>query len=441
MKKSYKVQAAFRGEITAFLALIFILMLSVMGALIESASIQITKSRKRADAMLALESVFAEYDRQMLEEYDLFVRLGSNEDVLKTRLEYYGADGMEHQVSRMEVLSDYQGDVLYQQAVRYVKNLTGLEQLLPDERYRFDTHTKAMEEELQNEEQLHALLEQEKVELPTDNNPLHQIEKLKQSPLLTVLVSDTKDLSNRGIQMDDVPSKRTLLQGNFKQQSMGNVADQFFYVEYLMEHFSHMTKEDDSHALSYELEYLLEGHASDKENLEAVCEKILLIRTGLNYLYLLTDSAKQAEAEVLSIAICNVLTVTGLSALVKQAILLGWAYGESIVDVRALLKGKSVAIVKSSSTWQLQLSNLVKLGTRDEIANEKDVAGGLTYEDYLKGLLWLERKESLCMRTLDLIESNLKIRVDQCVTKIELQSRLSLRHSIQETFYTAYGYQ
>ena len=59
----------FRGEITAFLSLIFVLLLSLAGALIQSASIHITKSMKRADTELALESVFAEYDQDMFDEY------------------------------------------------------------------------------------------------------------------------------------------------------------------------------------------------------------------------------------------------------------------------------------------------------------------------------------------------------------------------------------
>ena len=58
MKKSQKRELVFKGEITAFLALLFVLIISLVGALIESASIQMTKNQKRANVVLALEITF-----------------------------------------------------------------------------------------------------------------------------------------------------------------------------------------------------------------------------------------------------------------------------------------------------------------------------------------------------------------------------------------------
>ena len=62
MKRSHLKEVGFKGEITAFLAMLFLLMMSLVGALVESSSIQITKNRKRADTILAMESVFGEYN-------------------------------------------------------------------------------------------------------------------------------------------------------------------------------------------------------------------------------------------------------------------------------------------------------------------------------------------------------------------------------------------
>ena len=57
-----------RGEVTAFLALIFVLLVGFTGSMMESASLQSAKSYRRADMNCAMESVFAEYQRDMLEE-------------------------------------------------------------------------------------------------------------------------------------------------------------------------------------------------------------------------------------------------------------------------------------------------------------------------------------------------------------------------------------
>ena len=48
-------------------------------------------------------------------------------------------------------------------------------------------------------------------------------------------------------------------------------------------------------------------------------KKILPIRLGINYAYLLTDESKKAEAEVLALSLCTLLTVPGITEVVKHA--------------------------------------------------------------------------------------------------------------------------
>jgi hypothetical protein len=206
-------------------------------------------------------------------------------------------------------------------------------------------------------------------------------------------------------------------------------------VAYITEHFTQMTKQEESRTLLYEQEYLLGGKAGDRENLEAVCEKILVLRMAINYIYLQSSDIRKAEAEALAATLCSLLTVPEITGVVKQALLLAWAYGESIVDVRVLLKNEKVPVIKSDETWQLQLQNLVTLGTEEEIAGEKPVEKGMTYADYVKALLLLEDKTTLSMRCLDLIESNLQIQADQCMTKAAVKSSGTYQ------FTTIFGYQ
>lgn len=442
LKKSQSKGLAFKGEITAFMALIFILMLSVVGALIESASIQITKNRKRADTILALESTFAEYQRELLEQYEIFARFGCTEDVLNNRLSYYGADNMGHTIVQMELLTDDNGVPFYRQAVRYMKDWLGMENMSGNSGYDFSTDDyEFQEKELSNSVELESLLKENDEELPKQDNPLQSVENLKKSNLLSILVSNQEALSNRSITPETLPSKRELQKGNYVEEKDGSATDKLFFVAYVMEHFSTMTNQKEGRALLYEQEYLLGGYDSDRENLEAVCKKIMNIRTISNYTYLLTDATRQAEAEAMALTLCSLISLPGITEVVKHALLFAWAYGESIVDTRALLKGKKVPVVKTSSSWQLQLSNLITLGTENEVVSEKDTEGGLSYQEYLKGLLLLEDAGTLSMRCLDLIESNLHIKTDQCMTKVEIESVANLRRGIQDTFTTTFGYQ
>lgn len=441
MTRLQKVQQGFKGEITVFLSLVFILLLSIVGALIESASIQITKSRKRADTLLALESVFAEYHQGMLETYDLFVKVGTSERAVKERLAYYGADGQDHSVEGLELLSDHQGKPFYEQAIRYVKNWFGdVEDAGIDHDFTVDGALEKEEE--RNREELEAILKEEQVELPKENNPITSIDTIRNSSILSSVVPDSHTVSNRNLNLEVLASKRELQKGNWDEhKTKDNPAEKALFVTYLTEHFSDMTECQTERTMMYEQEYLLIGNKSDQKNLEEVCDTILDIRTALNYGYLQTDAAKKMEAEIMARTICGLIQLPGVVTMVKQSILYGWAYGESVVDVRALLNGKKVAAVKSKSTWQLSLSDVMGLGLGIHTTVEKDVKGGLDYQTYLTGLLMLEDNKNLCMRSLNLIESNMQIKTDQCVTKLALKSEVKLRYGVQNTYMTVYGYQ
>ena len=439
MRRSQKKEPAFKGEITAFLALLFVLMLSLVGALIESASIQMTKNIKRADTILALESAFAEYDKEMLERYDIFARKGCSIEGLRQRMDYYGATNMTHHITKEERLTDNNGQPFYEQAIRYAKDWLGLEESPEETEFELYSDSYLEEEELVHMD-LEELLAQEEAGLPDEGNPLSTVSHLKNTNLITLVSANPEEISNQSITIETLPSCRELQAGNWGSRQAGGSADKFFLVAYITEHFRCLTDVSDSGALRYEQEYLLGGYPSDRENLEKVCEQILSVRMAANYAYLLTDTAKQAEAEALSLTLCSMLTVPGITEVVKHAILLAWAYGESVVDVRVLLKGNKVPAVKTSATWQLQLANLVKLGTSEEEVSEIDAPGGLDYQGYVRGLLLMKDKVRLSMRSLDLIESNLQIKTDECMTKVEIESKAVLRRGVKDTFLTTYGY-
>lgn len=440
MTRLQKTEWQFKGEITAFLSLLFILILSLVGVLVESASIQITRSRKRADVNTALESVFAEYHTEMLHIYDVFVRFGCEEDRMQDRLEYYGAGNMSHSLAKVRLLTDDSGNPYYNQVVRYMKSQLGI---------HTDSSKVVEEEELffyetERDEvfaDLDGLLAEEETGLTKENNPMNWARNLKSTGLLSLLVPNSKTLSNSTIAVETLPTHRTLQKGTDTQKEQNATGGKWLFVRYLKEHFANYTTKETSKPLLYEQEYLLAGEDGDRENLEAVCKKILNMRMALNYAYLLSDTQRQAEAEAMALSLCAMVLNPEIAPLVKQALLLVWAYGESIVDVRGLLKEKKVPVIKTSETWQLQLANVTKLGTNEEISGEKDYEQGITYEDYLESLLLLENKEDLCMRSLDLIEANLHIKTDHCMTKASIETKLLLRRGVRDTFITTFEYQ
>ena len=448
MRKLQVKQLEFKGAITAFLSLIFVLLVSIVGVMVQSASIHITKSMKRADTEFAMESVFAEYHQGLLKEYEIFGKEGTDEQTISRRLWFYGAKNMEHTIRKMELLSDNQGYPFYKQAIRFMgKEVSeGNTEEAPSDGIQTDTifsdeYTQVPEQEIS--EELEGILQEDGQTMPEENNPIESVKQLKQSNLLSLVVSSTESISNRNVEKDSLLSSRALSTGKgYERVSWkSSVAEKTLFTTYLVKHFPDYKNSIENHALLYEAEYLISGEVSDRENLEAVAKKLLTIRLAINYGYLLTDQTRQAEAEALALGLSALLTVPGATEIVKQAVLAAWAYGESILDLRSLFAGNRVPLVKTDETWQMQLANLTKLGTADEAAEQREFSEGITYSDYVRLFLMAVDAETLSMRALDLVELNLGVRADECITKLEVKSTCELQRNITDVFTTKFEYQ
>ena len=67
------VSGAKKGEVTAYLSLIFILFISFVGGIMESASVQMAKNYQPCGYEPGNRSaVFAEYQKELLDEYEIF---------------------------------------------------------------------------------------------------------------------------------------------------------------------------------------------------------------------------------------------------------------------------------------------------------------------------------------------------------------------------------
>lgn len=434
MKKLQVKQWEFKGEVTAFLSLLFLLMLSLVGVMIQSASIHITRSMKRADTELAMESIFAEYHSELLKEYEVFAKESADETYIAQRLSFYGASNMTHHIEKIELLSDHHGASFYTQVIKFMGGKPAEETVL---------ETEDLEAEAQKvKTELESLLEKEECILPEENNPIWIVEQLRKLGILSLVLGDSEQISKRTVNKETLASQRELhtgsgYEGGFPKSNMTN---KILFASYLNQHFSNYRTNSVEHPLSYEAEYLLAGETSDRENLKEVANKLLGIRIGLNYTYLLTSQEKQAEAMALALALSSLMVAPEAAEIVKQAVLFAWAYGESILDLRSLFSGKKVPIVKNDTNWTLQLSKLSSLLINEKIEDSAQEESGITYQEYLRMLLLLEKEEVLSMRALDLLEVNLGIQVDDCVTALQIRSRCEMQRYITDTFLTEYSY-
>lgn len=195
---------------------------------------------------------------------------------------------------------------------------------------------------------------------------------------------------DRGLYIDDVS---------------GNLLNEALFNLYIGDYFESFADNDGQGLLDYELEYILCGKSSDKENLTSAIGYIAGIRLGCNLAYIYTDSGRKQEAYNIAFA---ALGFTGIMPVVKAleyVILAAWAIGETIVDLKLLLRGDKVPLIKRKEDWRLDLQQLIE-GSLDveNCDSENKETQGLNYNQYLSCALLLTDSQSKAFRTMAAVE-------------------------------------
>ena len=164
--------------------------------------------------------------------------------------------------------------------------------------------------------------------------------------------------------------------------------------------------ETQAQVLDYEIEYLLFGNASDRENLSDAVHRLLAVRSGLNLIHILSDIGKREQARALAAVITGAGSITPLILVTTFFVMSVWALGEALMDVKGLLAGKKVVLLKTSEDWTLDVENLLVLG-RDGTLEAGGGERGLSYLSWLKILLFVEPAVRQEYRIMDVIQLNL----------------------------------
>lgn len=161
-------------------------------------------------------------------------------------------------------------------------------------------------------------------------------------------------------------------------------------------------------ALAYEVEYLLGGMLSDRDNLTQTVQQLLAVREGINLLHILSDPSKRADARNLAMVITGAAAITPLLLVTSFFIMSVWALGESLMDVRGLLAGRKVPLLKTEESWTLSLKQLLDMGQEQRV-DDGGGESGLSYLSWLKILLFMKDKRQQEYRMMDLIQLNLML--------------------------------
>ena len=177
----------------------------------------------------------------------------------------------------------------------------------------------------------------------------------------------------------------------------------YMKIKYMFDRFYTASSTDFSEDSFFrdEVEYIIEGRKSDKENIDEVKEDVIAIRTALNAAYIASDEKKMAELLLLAEAV-----TPGPEAIATRAAMIAvWAAAEAENDWKLLSTNRRVPLFKTAKSWATA-SSVISDGTKKTV--EPEVLSGFDYDDYLMILLLGVSDEISTARMMDLIEINLK---------------------------------
>lgn len=466
-----------KAYLTIYLALSLTAMLAVVMALLAG----IRKNTIRTEAELALDtagySTLAEYDRELLEQYDIFF-IDTSYDNGYPAIEHIGVhikdyvDGNLRNtklidcgetligIQDAEAATDDGGEVFKRQILNYEKEHLGigtLENLLGKyagfgenadreaelERKRKENETrlseetppvKTVEKERYNEETEETERYTETEEVPIENPAAH-INDLRKQGILHLLIEDTSKLSDKEVNTEEYVSNRSgRLQGTGllperaeEDGVLSKSLEKPLLDVYIFQKYGYYGKEKEKGALAYQVEYLIGKKGSDIENLKAAANRLLLLREASNVIYLYGNAAKKAEIAAMAAGVSAVALAPYLQPLIETSILFAWAYIESIQDVKLLLAGGKVPIFKSDLDWKTGLASILNFAGESVT---KEGTRGLDYAQYLSMALFVENEEKLLFAMMDVMEMDIRktpyhenFRMDGCVSGFRVAAK------------------
>ena len=214
--------------------------------------------------------------------------------------------------------------------------------------------------------------------------------------VLSLVIKDTSNLSTASVKTSSLPSHTSMS----KSHESSSLFDKAAVGVYSNIYFGNYLDAKKKNALKYGLEYLIAGKDTDKSNLASVAERLVAIRHVPNLVCIMKDQAKQAEIESIAASIAAVTCLPFLEPIAKVILIEAWVMAESVCDVRALLNGEKLSLVKTEANWKTSLTNLGG-------GSEKGDSNGFKYEVYLGLLLTITDRDDAVYRTMDLIQMNI----------------------------------
>lgn len=429
------------GYLTVYVALTVGILLSLIVTMLCGLRIHTIRFEAECVMDMAIESVFAEYHREMQKQYGLLFVDSSYGN--KEPSEQYTADHLMHYLnlnfdsngeapfyldltniqadnctlSDVAYATDDYGEVLRYQINNYImnsksmgfgifadsdsiiSNLLGYSGLASRRRSE-NARVKSIVDEINASRE-------ENEEPYSVSNPAESVEDISGSSILYYALG-SNELRSVNVDTKQYISHRQHKNGAGlgPSKDADGLMDRTFFNEYILKNCGFYGNDLDKSHMNYEVEYILKGKDSDAKNLEDVAEDIFKTRYAINMQYLLSSTTKQLEAEELATAAASAVMHPELIAAIKYSILFAWGYAESAKDLRIIYDGHKVGLVKTDAGWNTPLAHMMDFKSH---LNEYNIPGGnIGYREYLYAFLMLASIDNTTMRLMDVMEMDIR---------------------------------
>ena len=240
-----------------------------------------------------------------------------------------------------------------------------------------------------------------------ENSPIGNVNQVKAKGWLSLVIPKGRSVSAYEMDQSEAPSRAMRDTRKTEDDPLDDMLKRVAFQEYLLMEFACFTDEKATDSTQYEVEYLLYGKASDEDNLKAVLNRLMWIREGMNILYLAQCAEKMELVHSMAMLMAGWTEIPVLVVLTEVGLVAAWAYAEALMDVKTLLAGNRVPVVKSEETWALGLENVGDFMRGSATAPEKG-GEGLSYKEYLRLLLYLSDATDTTYRAMDLIQAEMQ---------------------------------
>ncbi len=485
MKKERNHILTAGGYLTVYLALSLGILLSLYFALMQGARENTVRYRTVCAADIAGNSALGEYHRELQRQYDLFfidTAYGSGapsilnteqhlKDYMNRNYEMTGLIGITKRrdftaitaesvsVPQCRYIADGDFRPLRQQVYAYMAAdpvedaiagaLAGINQFQGLSLESGEWQRRRNDSERALEEARHASegMTDENGEEVQIENPGEPVIAFRSTPILYQVIPNLDMVSQESIELSQVLSHRGLaFSGGYEPENTHDYpeVDALVFDEYILEKCGNYRETMKKSRLRYQVEYILAGKAEDEQNLEAIARRLMIIREAANCMYLFSDEGKKREAQILSLALACCLLNPELEKVITPVVLFAWAYLESVQDVKSLMAGGRVPLLKDASSWKIPLLSIFV----PTIATRADSGGkGFSYQDYLRVFLFLEGRNLKTRRLLDMMEADIRktagnagFMIDGCIDAFYMQAQVVDRSGYEYAIGREFGF-